>query len=61
MNPDPSRYDHGADRSGRPWWQVARRRFSRIGFALCALLLVWLGLQVLIAALLRMQGVNTGA
>lgn len=61
VNSDPSVHDSGAGRAARPWWQVARRRFSLIGFALCALLLVWLGLQVLIAALLRMQGVNIGA
>lgn len=39
-------------------WHVVRRRCSRLGFALTAMLLVWIGAQLIIGGVLRFRGVD---
>lgn len=47
------------DDTVRDWWLVTRRRCSRVGFALTAMLLVWVGLQLAVAGVLRFQGIDS--
>lgn len=55
MNPDPTQRRKATNED---WWFVTRRRFSRIGTALCLMILAWIAVQLIIAAVLRVQGVN---
>ncbi|WP_399552260.1 lysostaphin resistance A-like protein [uncultured Bifidobacterium sp.] len=43
------------------WWFVIHRRFSQVGVALCVMLLVWIGLQLLALGAMRLWLPSTTA